>query len=93
MKQKQRAEELIALFNLAGWKTNLTNVPLEANIHRYFEGIEVLGHNSAFVNMIAQDLRVAGLDGVRENIAAINIAPGNPKWPHTQHTVQITVGH
>lgn len=87
------AETLESIFRLAGWETNLTNVPLEQYQQEQFDGVQVRGVNGDIVRSVARALKRAGLRRVREQIEPNNVLRENPKWSSVEHHVRITVGH
>jgi len=93
MKHRPLADKLIAIFQLAGWRTSLANVPLESYIPRYHGGIEVKGYNSHFVENIVGLLSNSGLPEIRFRVEELQVPQDNPKWPYAQHTIKITIGH
>jgi hypothetical protein len=93
IKHKRLAETLISIFELAGWKTNLTNVPLEHYVHQYFEGIEILGYNKHLVDAVADALTKFGLTEVRSKCEVSGIKKDNVKWKSVQRYIKLTIGH
>src|SRR3989337_957669 len=90
---KPLAETLISVFDLAGWRTDLTNIPLESWRHDYIEGIQILGYNKHLVEGITELLRNAGLKDVRMEVRSHKIKPDNPKYQTSQYKLEITIGH
>jgi hypothetical protein len=93
IKHRPLADELISIFNLAGWQADLTVVPLETYIHKYHQSIEVRGYNRHFVDTVCAALTKSGLPNVRSSLEDLAIPRQNPKWNYAQQTVKITIGH
>lgn len=93
MKYRPLADKLISVFQLAGWKATLYPKPLEQYLDAYHEGIEVKGYNSHFVEVISDLLKKSGLSAIRTRVEQIPFGPENPKWPTSNHTIKITIGH
>jgi nucleoside 2-deoxyribosyltransferase len=91
MGEQRLAKALLAVFDLAGWKTQFTNTPLERQAAEYIGGIEVWGHNEAFVERLCKVLGEDGLE-VRPKVTATDVPHDNPKWPMAQRYARITVG-
>lgn len=87
------ARSIIGAFELAGWRINLTNVPLESGRHEYITGTEVVGYNKALVDAVAELLGRAGLVGVKPDVQRHEIKLDNPKYRSVQHYIKLTLGH
>jgi hypothetical protein len=93
MQQRPLAARLIAIFQLAGWQTDRISVPLENSVPRYFEAVEVSGHNEHLVSAVAGFLLDAGVEHIRQNVEELKLDAGNPKFLRLVHRVRIIVGH
>lgn len=93
--QRRLADDLISVFDMAGWRTHLTNVPLDKYIFdsKYFDGIEVRGYNKHLVSAVAELLSAAGLPGVELNLQELRVKRDNPKWASSNQSVRVTIGH
>lgn len=93
VKHRELADTLISIFDLAGWQTNINNVPLDTWRHEYIKGIEVLGYNKHLVEAVATLLTKSGWYDVRAIVNNNKIKPSNPKYRWVQESIKITIGH
>lgn len=93
VKQKPLATKLVSVFDMAKWKVNLRDSPLEASNYNYYEGIEVIGYNKHLVDAVAEAMIDAGLAGVRAKVETHQVEPNTTKWHWVQRRIQITIGH
>ena len=93
-KYRPLADTLISVFELAGWKTNLTKVPLESWLHDYITGTEVSGYNKHLVESVAKFLSDAGMIDVRAQVATEQYKHDNPtKQQWVREYIKIVIGH
>jgi hypothetical protein len=93
MPQLELMQKLESIFELAGWRTNPANVPLERSTNQYFKGVLVKGYNRLLVESVAEELKRSDIQNVMTEIEPLALTRENPKWDGAQRTVRITVGH
>lgn len=93
LREKELAETLISIFELAGWKVNLISLPLEPYTHHFYNKTEVRGFNKHLVEAVALALTNAGIIRITSKVDELKVKPENPKWPHSKHKIYIVVGH
>ena len=94
IKQLRLARTISSTFDLAGWKTNLNETPLESYRNEYCEGIEIQGFNELFVNSLCAAFRESGFQNINPKIEVSQIPKDHPtKWPWVLYSVRLTIGH
>lgn len=88
-----RAQEVEAFFRLAGWKTAFNKTPQDGRVSQYFEGVEIAGCNSHLVAVVQNALSQAGVPGLRTALLKNEVDQDNPKYPHVESLIRITIGH
>jgi hypothetical protein len=92
-KHRPLAELLVSIFNRAGWQGELTQVPLEVNMTKYFGGTEVLGYNKFLVEAVAGALVKAAFVDVKTALQKHNFEIKHPKRNWTENSIRVVVGH
>ncbi|MFB4283442.1 hypothetical protein ACBJ59_49630 [Nonomuraea sp. MTCD27] len=88
-----RAQEVEALFRLAGWKTAFNKTPQDGRVSQYFGGVEIAGCNSHLVAVVQSALSQAGVPELRTALLKNEVDQDNPKYPHVERSIRVTIGH
>jgi hypothetical protein len=83
---------LAALFDSAGWQTNLNGQPIEPYQVREVNGVLIGGWNEHFLDAVIGAFQEAGITDIHRELRKSEMPRENPKWPMVQQSVWLEIG-